>query len=215
MFEINENCNIETKVIDGSNFYQIDNFYQDPDKVLELFLTIDPLVWRPHVKPSHNQIFFDDRRHSFLSKQVIKVSNFLGKLCNQSSYYSVDTVTTNFTRFKKVDFNNYHDNYWWPHRDHGYNAILYLNKDDYESGTNLYENLNPDIEPPDNIPEHYEPWRNKINYRIVESIKPKYNRMVLFDGYKFFHGMNICNDDYFGDTYRMNQVFFFVDNGEK
>jgi hypothetical protein len=35
--------------------------------------------------------------------------------------------------------------------------------------------------------------------------------MVLFDGFKFFHGMNICNRDYFEETYRMNQVLFFKD----
>jgi hypothetical protein len=213
MFEINTNCEIKSKIIDGSFLYQIDNFYQDVDEVLNFFSIIDPLIWRKDVRPTNNQILFDDRRHSFTSKHIIKVSNFLSKVCNQSSYFDSDVVTTNFTRFKKDNFNNYESNYWWPHRDHGYNAILYLNKNDTESGTNLYENLNPDEEPP-NLPEHYQPWRNKNNYRIIESIKPKYNRMVLFDGYKFFHGMNICNDDYFSDTYRMNQVFFFTDNGD-
>ena len=33
--------------------------------------------------------------------------------------------------------------------------------------------------------------------------------MVLYDGMRFLHGMNICNDDYFSDTYRVNQVYFF------
>ena len=32
--------------------------------------------------------------------------------------------------------------------------------------------------------------------------------MVLFDG-MIPHGMNICNDTYFGQEYRKNQVFFF------
>ena len=32
--------------------------------------------------------------------------------------------------------------------------------------------------------------------------------MVLFDG-MIPHGMNICNDRYFGEEYRKNQVFFF------
>ena len=66
----------------------------------------------------------------------------------------------------------------------------------------------PKNEPP-NYPEHYKPWRSKENYRLIETLEPKFNRMVLFDGLKFFHGMNICNDDYFSDQYRMNQVLFF------
>ena len=95
------------------------------------------------------------------------------------------------------------------HQDPGYNGIVYLNKDDTESGTNLYENLCPEEEPP-YCPEHYQPWRPKSSFRVVESLKPKYNRLVLFDGFRFPHGMNIVNNDYFGEEFRMNQVFFFM-----
>ena len=75
------------------------------------------------------------------------------------------------------------------------------------SGTNLYENLDPDNES-SQCHEHSSPWRSKNKFRIVKTLYPRYNRMVLFDGSKFFHGMNICNDDYFGENYRFNQVFF-------
>ena len=40
-------------------------------------------------------------------------------------------------------------------------------------------------------------------------VPAKYNRLVLYDGMRFLHGMNICNDDYFGEEYRVNQVYFF------
>jgi hypothetical protein len=33
--------------------------------------------------------------------------------------------------------------------------------------------------------------------------------MVMFNGKKFLHGANICNEDYFGERYRLNQVYFF------
>ena len=46
---------------------------------------------------------------------------------------------------------------------------------------------------------------------MIKSLPPKYNRLVLFDGYKFPHGMNIVNNHYFSDEYRINQVFFFDD----
>lgn len=212
MFEINNECIVRTEFVEGSPLYIIDDFYQDPDEVLELFFIVDPIIWKPHEKPSYNQVFFDDRRHFFESEKIKNVYEFLSKVCKQKSLELEDvsnkTICTNFTRFKKVEFNDYENNYWWPHRDDGYNAVLYLNKEDAKSGTNLYECLNPDEEPP-NFPEHYQPWRSKSNYRLVKTIEPKYNRMVLFDGLKFPHGMNICNEDYFGDTYRMNQVFFF------
>ena len=112
---------------------------------------------------------------------------------------------------KYIMFNDYKNNYWWPHLDRGYNAIVYLNTNDYVSGTNLYENLNLDEEPL-NCPEHFTPWRNKNNFRLVKTLMPRYNRLVLFDGLKFHHGMNICNDDYFHESYRFNQVFFFKQN---
>ena len=52
---------------------------------------------------------------------------------------------------------------------------------------------------------------NTYHNQFEETIKIKniYNRLVLFDGDKFIHGMNIVNDRYFSDEYRCNQVFFF------
>lgn len=210
MFEINENPNIQTEFVDGSPLYTIDNFYKNPDKILELFLTIDPDLWKENQQPSYNSIYFEDRRHILKSSKIIPVYDFLSNLCNQDPLNKgKNLIFTNFARFKKIDFNDYSNNYWWPHRDYGHTAIVYFNREDNLSGTNLYENLNPEQEPPQKCPEHYKPWRNKKNYRVIKHIEPKYNRMVMFDGLKF-HGMNICNDDYFSDTYRMNQVFFFV-----
>jgi hypothetical protein len=78
---------------------------------------------------------------------------------------------------------------------------------DISSGTNLYENIIPEKHL-DGF-EHYIPWRSKTNYKLIKTILPKYNRLVLFDAKKFLHGMNICNDDYFENHYRFNQVFFF------
>ena len=68
----------------------------------------------------------------------------------------------------------------------------------------MYEDLGVDGD----TVEHFEPWRPKENYKVLETIDAKYNRMVLFDGI-IPHGMNICTDTYFGKEYRQNQVFFF------
>ena len=49
---------------------------------------------------------------------------------------------------------------------------------------------------------------SNITDEKIEGVLPIPNRMVLFDGSKFFHGMNITNDDYFEKECRMNQVLF-------
>ena len=59
------------------------------------------------------------------------------------------------------------------------------------------------------ISEHYNPWRSKNDLKVLKHLKPKYNRLVFFDGDKLLHGMNITNKRYFSNEYRNNQVFFF------
>ncbi len=208
-FEINYNHKIIEKNIKDSVIYIIDDFYLRPYDVLEFFLTVPPELHKKDSKPSFNSIYFEDRRHKIISNKIIGVYDYLSNICKQVPETRGDLIVTNFTRFKKTSYNDYTNNYWWPHRDCGYNAILYLNEGDFYSGTNLYNPLNIEEEPPANTNEHHHPWRNKVHYELIESIEPKFNRMVIFDGLKFFHGMNICNDDYFGEIYRMNQVFFF------
>ena len=84
---------------------------------------------------------------------------------------------------------------------------MVLSHDDH-NGTNIYDIVNRKelIDRPDD--EHRQPWRDMHNYKVMKELIPKYNRMVLFDG-TFPHGMNITNDRFFNDDYRLNQVFFF------
>jgi hypothetical protein len=206
IFEINLDAITNNDVIQDSNIYIIDNFYQHPEKVLNFFLDNPPSIHKRNQKQSYNQVYFDDRRHRLRSYTISHVYKFLGSLCNQKSVLGYDAIVTNFTRFRRCTFNNYRKYYWWPHIDEGYTGILYLS-DDNVSGTNLYNVLNYTEDFNQN--EHTNPWRSKDDYEIIVSLEPKFNRMVLFDGLKFCHGMNICNHRYFSDEYRMNQVFFF------
>jgi hypothetical protein len=208
MFKLNKNIKIKKNIINGSIVYIIDNFYKNPDKILNLFLNSKLFPHKINENPSFNSIYFEDYGNDFQSEELSKPYKFLSKLCNQRPLYGYNQILTNVTRFKKNQFNDYKNNYWWPHIDAGYTGIVYFNKGDHDSGTNIYQNLNPNEEPP-NCPEHYAPWRCKNNFKLIKSIKPKYNRMFLFDGLSNIHGMNICNDDYFEKKYRINQVFFF------
>ncbi len=207
MFELNENLEIKKELFQGSVIFTIDNFYKNP-KQIENYLFGKPNEIRLHKsedKPSYNSIYFEDRRHDddIDSLDVKNVYDFLSELCGQGSDDD-DVIVTNCTRFKKHQFNDYKNNYWWPHTDGGYNGIVYFNDDD-KNGTCFYEVL---VEPPD-VNEHYQPWALKKNFKVLKTLEPKYNRLVFFDGYKFPHGMNICTDRYFGEEYRVNQVFFF------
>ena len=49
------------------------------------------------------------------------------------------------------------------HQDSGYNGIVYFNKGDNTSGTNLYSVVK---EKNDDFPEHYRPWRPKEDFKI-------------------------------------------------
>ena len=205
MFELNENLEIKEELFEGTIIYTIDNFYRDPQRIENyLFRDIPNLpLHKGNVNPSYNGTHFEDRRHlSRENFELEKVYDFLSDLCNQD-YDSFD-IATNCARFKKHEFNDYENCHWWPHKDTGYNGIVYFNDDD-QNGTNFYNELIPlpDVE------EHYEPWRSKDEFEVIKHLEPKYNRLVFFDGWKFLHGMNISNDRYFGQEYRKNQVFFF------
>ena len=207
MFELNENLKIKKELFEGTVIYTIDDFYKNP-KEIENYLFGQPnniplhKIWE---NPSFNGVHFEDRRHEGYSIDNLDIANvydFLSKLCGQG--HQGAEVVTNCTRFKRHDFNDYENCHWWPHRDGGYNGIVYFNDDD-KHGTCFYEEL---VDTPD-TPEHYQPWGAKKDFIVIKTLEPKYNRFVFFDGYKFSHGMNICTDRYFGEEYRKNQVFFF------
>ena len=209
MFELNDNLEIKKEIFRGSIIYTIDDFYKYPLEV-ENYLFGEPdkiPLHKRYEKPSFNNVYFEDRRHdSEDNLDLKKVYDFLSSLCGQG--YEAPDIVTNCSRFKKHEFNDYKNYYWWPHTDGGYNGIVYFNDDD-KHGTCFYEEL---VEKPD-VPEHYQPWGAKKDFIVIKTLEPKYNRFVFFDGYEFPHGMNICTDRYFGEEYRKNQVFFF-DNPE-
>ena len=213
IFDINPTIKIEKEILDNKPIYKIENFYKNPFKVKELILSSNSLVHKFDQKPSYNQIYFDDRRAIIASEKINLVYKFLGKLCNQNPLDKFENyITANLFKLYTNPFNDYKNNYWWPHIDEGYTGILYLNHDS-EYGTNLYKIINHDEEPqPPICNEHYSPWRKKNNYEIIKSIKPNFNKMVLFDANYFFHGVDICGKRYFKSEYRLNQVFFFKKN---
>ena len=202
---------VKVSELEGSKIYQIDDYYSNPDSVVRSFLATLPGLWKHDQARSMNGIYFEDRRHDVYHSDSIQVYEHLSKICGQKPYID-GQVITNLTKFKKCDFNDYEDHYWWPHRDSGYTGIIFLNNNPGDvSGTNLYRSKGVG-DYVKHLNEHELPWRLKENYELIHTLEPKYNRLYLFDGKKFLHGMNIADDMYFGEEYRLNQVFFFTDD---
>ena len=221
MFELNENLEVKEDYLLGSKIFTIDNFYKDPEEVSDYIFNREVPLWKIKESPSFNGLFFNERRLIEEDSRLQNIYKFLSDLCGMG-YEFVDIVT-NMTRFCKDNFNDYKNCFWWPHTDRGWNGIVYFNKDEENSGTNLYD---PKVLQEEewqislSAPEHYSAWRPKEKYSILKTFNSKYNSLCLFDGSKFPHNMNITNDRFFRDiplfsypqvswdNYRCNQVFF-------
>tara|TARA_B100000927_G_C16373809_1_gene432614 strand:- start:116 stop:799 length:684 start_codon:yes stop_codon:yes gene_type:complete len=222
MFELNKNLEIKEDSLLGSKIFTIDNFYENPDEVCDFIFNREVPLWKMDESPSYNGLFFNERRLIQEDDRLIHIYNFLSDLCGMN--YKFSDIVTNMIRFSKNSFNDYENCFMWPHTDRGWNGIVYLNKDEENSGTNLYD---PKVLEEEewqtslSTPEHYSSWRPKEKYSVLKSFKSKYNSLCLFDGSKFPHNMNITNDRFFRDiplfsypqanwdNYRCNQVFFF------
>ena len=203
MFELNDNLDIQEELFLDSIIYTIDNFYKNPQEINDYLFGKPAPLWKIEEKPSFNNVHFEDRRFVKYDPRLLSVIDFLSNLVSQKpdSY----NIVTNQARFYNHDFNDIENCHWWPHNDGGYNGIVYFN-DDNKNGTNLYDVISHR----EMIIEHYRPWRSKDDFKVIKHIEPRYNRLVIFNGHKFPHGMNIADRKYFSNEYRNNQVFFFT-----
>ena len=221
IWEHNDLSNIHVEDFEHSKIYWMDDFYKYPDLVYEEITREEPPLWKMdknwNTEGSQNNIRFIDSRWSGIEKEGLDlVYQSLGDIFDQDSRdegYLVTNHTRFFTDSESLKFNNYRDNFWWPHTDGGYNAIVYLNRSDdgSEFGTNLYRVKDRGwLKQQVGIPEHANPWSPKDKWDLLASFKSKYNRLVAFDGLLYYHGMSVDSDKWFYET-RVNQVMFFED----
>lgn len=216
IFDINKNHDLKIEYLNDSPIFTIENFYKYPEKVYKHIFERPyyegrARFWQFDQIPTYNGIYFEDRRFSENDERLIPIFLLLKKLVEKHSSYQYtfrSRVVVNFTSLKSdeksLEFNNYIDNYWWPHIDKGFNGIVYFHD---EWGTNLYSKNNTDER--NNINDSFAPWRSKNHYHLLKKIKPKFNKLVIFDGGEFLHGMDVPNKKYFGKESRNNQIFFF------
>lgn len=205
ILDINFHHKIKKYQIYDSNVYIIDRFYKNPRKLKKWILS-HKHSYHKSWEIGYNQIYFNDMRHTIPHQDMMIVSKYISSICKKvPSDHTKNNITTNLFNFKKNKFNDYKNNYWHPHKDSGYTAIIYFDKSD----TNLYSCL--DLEEQNNInniPEHFMPWKSKEKWKKIVVLHGKFNRLILFDGSKFFHGSDISSEKYIKNT-RMNQVLFF------
>jgi hypothetical protein len=206
LFKINKNLTRTEEKVEGSTIYYFEDFYENPEEVLNFLLDNPAPLWKSHEKPSFNGVHFEDRRLEEKEKNHKKVSDFFGNICQQTSLLDDTFVRSNQTRFFDTRFNDFEKNYWYPHKDGGYTALIYLNRGD-TPGTNLYRPL---TNPPaySKFFEHLKPWVNKENWYCIKTLESSFNRAVLFDCRNFDHVMSITDKRFFNE-WRINQVLFF------
>jgi len=202
IFEINNKQYTEF-FVNNTIVYEIKDFYKYPDKILEFISHIQPFLHKENSSPSFNKIAFKDMRHRCQVKGMKDVNKFLSNICKQFPHDEYSLCTNVFKLLDKK-FNQYEQNYWWPHIDDGYTALVYLNSFSYP-GTNLYTPLK---QPDYNQGEHFKPWQPKSNWKVEYTLEAEFNKLVMFDGLNNPHAM-VINSDLFYNKTRLNQVTFF------
>ena len=144
---------------------------------------VEDLFWDNELRyhkegdPGYNGKLFHDMRHHFPDEDLWEVGDYLLGVCGA--------------------------------KYHGSGPDCLSNVFEYEgTGTNLYATPNRfEVEEIKSVPEHVRPWRSKEDYELLLTFEGKYNRLVLFNGKKFYHGADI----YYSPVKRFNQVLFFTD----
>jgi len=206
IFELNYGP-VQCYEIQGSPIFVFEDFYKYPYELFDALDNVELIVWKNWEQPSLNGKYFLDQVYQAYHPGMVEVYRYLSTFCNREPEREPDFFRGNHQQLFDRSFNDFQNNYWWPHKDFGFTGILDLNQ--IPTATNLYDHDHND---PDSfggkVSEHMEPWRSKTKWKVLHRLEAKFNRLTLFDANKFFHGMAI--DDYsFFDRPRINQAIFF------
>lgn len=212
----------------GEQIYQIDNFYSNPGFVLDM-VTSAKLDW---FKTSivngvdtcepigTNGIQFEDKRHIKQEPRLVEYADKLVEMFPFMRYYTdreeeLDPAVFKTNAMRWFDIHGtkpYKDHYWYPHYDHGWTVIVYLNEAT-TNGTNIYTMHDKDWYEAHVgvVHEHIQPWVTKEQFTLEAHLEPAFNRAYLFRGGKLLHGAAVDDETYFDDLIRLNQVMFFED----
>lgn len=201
MFETN-NLNFK-KINNFFPIYEMENFYKNPNEIL-IYLNQNPPFPHKWYLNTNNLNYFSDLRHEILNNDIEIVEKKLINYFNLKGKEPKKTLRTNLFRMNCSSFNDYKNNYWYPHTDFGQMTfIIYLNPNGCD-GTNFYsqeKEFKIDFE------EHNNPWVSKSIYKLLLNVPSKYNKCIAFETENFLHGMAINSGKFF-KKFRLNQPIF-------
>jgi hypothetical protein len=191
----------------------VDNFYNDPDSVVEYALSCDYTITDKHFPGARTEPLFNINYDFYQNIFCKKLMSILFDLDNTYVNFSIDT---RFHKIKKIS-NDPSVNLGGVHLDGGlfgqklaFAGVIYLNKNyNLNCGTSIF------IKKTDTLPEFNtldEKWHNYANddkqqYRnnFIETIRFQniYNRLILYDSCHM-HAINTLASD----EDRLTQVFF-------
>jgi len=204
IFKLNE-LNFK-KVHEYLPIYAMDNFYENPNQIVNFFHTYPPYPHRWGLD-TNNFKFFTDLRHIFKIPEFNKIEEKLMNYFNVKGFTPSNEILTNVFRMNCKIFNDYKNHYWFPHVDYSEDEnskmafVVYLNSDGCD-GTNFYTQIK-EIEKN----EHGLPWHPKNAYKLLFNFPSKYNRCLAFERKNLLHGMAVNSDKFFSQ-FRINQSIF-------
>ena len=84
MFQLSDNLKVNTEIFQGSKIFIIDNFYENPDEISDYLFKEPAPLHKEYDNPTHNNVFFEDRRLRTYDVRLQPVINFLSKLSSQN-----------------------------------------------------------------------------------------------------------------------------------
>ena len=200
------NLKHKIEIIEGEKFFIFENFYEKPNQIFEIFLNVPAKIHKANTENSLNTKKFVDLRHNLKFNQFDNLVNEIENLTEQKICNPNINFVTNITKFFDDSFNDYKNNFWWPHYDEGYTLLIYLNENNL---FNIYQPLKK-LNYLNYESEHTKPWQPRSNFNLLKQFSLPFNTAILFRADKFLHGMGIEDKTYF-NRFRINQAMFFCD----
>lgn len=205
LFEINENINV---VELNERYLIVDDFYKNYNDIKEILYNMSVQRWKASSQSRNFIDYYDCRptiRINFPTDKSIsphqKCADLIQEHFGERYKLSLETEMYEFNYFKNniKDISNQYQHF--PHRDHTYAGLVYLD-DVCSGGTALYDNSV-------NIVNTEE---QNIFYDVSnlekEVLHAKPNRLIIFKG-NLLHGGYIENHNDYLNNWRINQCIFF------
>jgi hypothetical protein len=214
IFKINENCKINFYDLDWGSYVYVENFWEHPEKIAELFFN-SPCIIIPSIcyNNFNGEKYFDGRNHFcfpykpyFMDFCVYLIQKYF---CFENVKIKWDKPHTLFGNiFQMIDneFNDYKSYHYAPHTDgsHQYACTWYMNSDYMEEDGTAFYNKSVSSIRDYRLNKIKTPWTN--NVEKIGLIPAQFNCMSIYDG-SIPHGQSLSSNWF--KNKRLSLVQFF------